>query len=173
MFPFVLQRKEKKFEKKENPKQNLYFWAILFAVIALAIYASNQWQKNNENDKLVLEKARLKKFEKDSARLENCVQYVLYASKDGFYPCHSCSDSVQIFLHKGEVWYYGETCYETSRYDEDFRRNSGLNFFVQYRGNKHQVILEQKRKIYHYPLLPEAVNRKFSIIRPPGNKNDN
>lgn len=174
MFPSVSQRKEKIIEeKKKKPKQNLWFWVMLVFVVLLGIFAANEWQKNKKNQKVVLEKKRQKKFEKDSVRLENCVQYALLAAEDGFFTCYSCLDSVQIFLRHGEVWYYGETCYEKSRYSEQTLKAKNLLMLVQYRGNKQQVILEQKRKIYAYPTLPEALKRKIDLIRPPGNKTDN
>lgn len=144
---------------------------LVLVVLSALVYFSSQ---ENKNERIIRIKAENdEKFKKDSARLNDCVQYVLLASDSGFYPCYSCEDSTQIFLNKNEVWYYGETCYEEERYPRRFYEDNGLIFFVENRKNKQDVLLEQKRKIYEYINLSENIKRNKPLSRPPGNKRTN
>ncbi|NBC05605.1 MAG: hypothetical protein GVY26_00245 [Bacteroidetes bacterium] len=47
-----------------------------------------------------------------------------------------------------------------------------LIYVPQFKGDYAACLKEEKRKIYYYPLLPEALNRSVRLLRPPGNKND-
>lgn len=144
---------------------------LVLVVLSALVYFSSQ---ENKNERIIRIKAENdEKFKKDSARLNDCVQYVLLASDSGFYPCYSCEDSTQIFLNKNEVWYYGETCYEEERYTKNFYAEKKLIFRSQYFGSKYDVLIAQKKKIYEYILLTENVSRFIPLIRPPGNKRSN
>jgi len=45
-------------------------------------------------------------------------------------------------------------------------------FVPQYEGTEQECLIEEKRKIYDYPNLPECRKRSIVLMRPPGNKID-
>jgi hypothetical protein len=158
----------------QKPKQHSFLkYVLAIAAVSAVIYFSYKWLKIEKSGNVELSDERLNEFLQDSAMLNDCVQYALIASKDTIYPCYSCADSLSIFLKINETWYIGETCYGEERYPKSYYEKMNLNFVIQHTGNKYEVLLEQKRKIYQYPLLPESQKRPFSLPRPPGNKQDN
>lgn len=103
--------------------------------------------------------------------LDFCVQYALITTEAGYYPCYGCS-SGQIYLYSGEVWKYGKTCNgEKGRYSNGLPFPN-LKFVVQLEGTETMCLIEEKRKIYAYPALPECLKRNIKLLRPPGNKID-
>ena len=116
---------------------------------------------------------------------ENCEQYVLTVLKSGYYPVLRWGVPVaadSIWLNMGEVWKYGKTCNgELNRYPGQIYYSDGkwflntdeLRYQVQFRGSEKDCLVEEKEKIYNYPLLPECVLRSRKLIRPAGQKNDN
>lgn len=118
---------------------------------------------------------RQSKLEKELNEIDNAQQYGLYAAIPGNYPCYTCPDGAKtIFLYRNEVWKYGITRKgEKTRYPGDMLSNSKLIYVVEFEGDYAQCLKEEKRKIYNYPLLPEALKRKVKLFRPPGNVQDN
>ena len=123
--------------------------------------------------------------------LPNCKQYVLIAKKAGMYPIlqttHHNRPEIKgwIWLNVGEVWRYGTTIYnQKKRYPNDvyFVSKDGttvltdveLEYEIQVEGTMKAVLIEEKIKIYTYPLLPECIARVKSgedfLSRSPGNK---
>jgi hypothetical protein len=119
----------------------------------------------------VLHPERLAKMEREIEKLDEAEQYALLAAAEGWYPCFNCLDA-QIFLLAGEVWKYGVTTNGSSRYSESFYATNRLLYFSQFKGTLQECLQEEKRKIYHYAILPENVKRQRPLLRPPGNKND-
>ena len=127
--------------------------------------------------KLSIERAakkaqEIERIESHSYKYDNCVQYALIATKDGWFPCYHCGFEDSIYLYKSEVWKYGKTCK-----GEDVRYSSGLpieglRFQIQFEGTEKECLLMEKEKIYNYPNLPECLKRKIILIRPAGNKID-
>ncbi len=87
-----------------------------------------------------------------------------------------------IYLNFQEVWKYGKTCIgEIGRYPGQVYYYDGkyildqedLQYVVQLVGGEEECLVEEKTKIYNYPLLPECLIRKRKLIRPSGNKIDN
>ena len=77
-----------------------------------------------------------------------------------------------IFLYKDEVWKYGKTCNgESGRYTSGLPFQN-LRYLSEFTGNEQECLLEEKRKIYAYPSLPECQKRNFILLRPAGNKID-
>ena len=114
---------------------------------------------------------RKKKMKKEIADLDNAEQYVLIAQHNGFYPCFHCSTG-RIFLKRGEVWKYGTTIKgQIGRYRKSLAQRE-LFYEIQFIGNIRDCLIEEKLKIYNYPLLKECLSRKEKLIRPPGNKVD-
>ncbi len=114
---------------------------------------------------------RKEKLKKELKDLDNAEQYALIVMKDGVYPCYNCKND-KIYLKKGEVWRYGVTIKtQKGRYKSGLPEK-GLMYVIQFRGTIRDCLVEEKIKIYNYPLLPENLNRKEKIIRPPGNKVD-
>ncbi len=154
--------------KFNNPK----FWILGLLLLFLMAYWIYNQKINKENFEKIAQE-RKEKFTADSARMEECVQYALLADSSKMYPCYACEGTDSIFLKVGEVWYYGETCYENSRYSDNELIRNNLLFKIQDRGSKQKMILSQKRKIYDYIHLPENRIREEILIRPPGNTLDN
>ncbi|MFN8254166.1 MAG: hypothetical protein U0W24_00660 [Bacteroidales bacterium] len=102
---------------------------------------------------------------------EFCVQYALITTEAGNFPCYNCS-SGSIYLNPGEVWKYGKTCNgQSGRYPNGFPVPN-LKFVIQFEGTESMCLIEEKRKIYSYPALPECLKRNIKLLRPPGNKID-
>jgi len=100
-----------------------------------------------------------------------CVQYALVATTSGNFPCYNCS-SGNVYLFAGEIWKYGKTCNGASGRYPNGLPFPDLKFVIQFEGTEEQCLIEEKRKIYAYPTLPECQNRKIKLLRPPGNKID-
>jgi len=101
-----------------------------------------------------------------------CEQYALVARVSGWYPCYNCGTETKIFLNKGEVWKYGKTCNGSIKRYPNGLPDNNLEYFIQFRGTEDACLIEEKRKIYNYPNLPECIARKIKLLRPPGNKID-
>lgn len=129
----------------------------------------------DEEGNASLHPERQAKLKKELDEIDNAQQYGLYAAIPGNYPCYTCSDGAKtIFLYRNEVWKYGITRKgEKIRYPGDMLSNSKLIYVVEFEGDYAQCLKEEKRKIYNYPLLPEALKRKVKLFRPPGNVQDN
>ncbi len=166
--------------------RNLFIF-LIFAITVITAYLIVYEDGTHE-----LTKERVKKFERAIRRTVkrkhkkiDCEQYVLKAAKSAWYPLLQWGKAVaqdSIWLNEGDVWKYGITCVgEMGRYPGQIYYNDGkylldrsrLSFFTQLRGTEKECKIEEKRKIYNYPLLPEYIARKRKIIRPPGHKNDN
>lgn len=142
-------------------------------MIVAAYHAWEEYVELDDEGNLRIATWREEKYRKDSLKLENCTQYALLAHKSGSYPCYTCPDSGYVFLNKDEVWYYGETCLgEKGRYGSSLDDLS-VKFVPQFFGDKTACILEQKKKIIYYPILPENLARKKRLARPPANPVDN
>ncbi len=123
---------------------------------------------------------RLRKLEAELAGIlsktltgKTCVQYVLFATANDWYPCHN---GTMIYLKVGEVWKYGKTCIgEQRRYGDLTERN--LSFIPQFTGTEQMCLIVEKIKIYNYFVHPENIKRAYEngnppLLRPPGNKID-
>ncbi len=112
--------------------------------------------------------------------LPNCEQYVLRVKIAGMYPVlqrtHNGLPEIKeyIWLNVGEAWRCGATAYgEARRYPSGvfFVSKDGtciltdkkLKYSVEFRGTMSEVLIEEKIKLYSYPLLPECVARVMSI----------
>ena len=114
-------------------------------------------------------------LEKQLEELEQAEQYVLLARTDGAYICYNCSSGT-CFLKKGMVWKYGVTRKGVSnRYPGEWLSDMRLGYIVQVRGTVYECLIEEKQKIFLYPLHLDNQIRKPAdrMARPPGNKNDN
>jgi len=141
--------------------------------LVLFIYFSFEKSvKKDQNGKIIgISEAQQEKFRADSLKLSNCVQYVLRARNNGFYA--RCDGQGKVFLLAGEVYKYGVTCEKnaTERYPKSFYEENNLEFLPQFYGNVYQCQVEEKRKLYHYPALPENLKRPENerLILPIGN----
>ena len=114
----------------------------------------------------------IERIESRSYTKDNCVQYALVATKNGWFPCYKCGNRDSIYLFEDEIWKYGKTCNT-----EQIRYSSGLplenlRFRIQFEGTEQECLIEEKEKIYNYPNLPECLKRNFYLERPAGNKID-
>ncbi len=127
--------------------------------------------------KLSIERAKKKaqeieRVESHSYKYDNCVQYALVAAENGWFPCYNCGTVDSIYLYKNEVWKYGKTCKgENVRYANGLPAKL-LVFEVEFEGTEKECLIEEKKKIYNYPNLPECLKRNIVLIRPAGNKID-
>lgn len=119
-----------------------------------------------------LQPGRLEKMEKELNKLDEAEQYALVATIAGWYPCFNCPDTTHIYLLPGEIWKYGVTTNGPDRYPKSFYQENKLQYLAQFKGTLQECLREEKRKIYHYPILPENIKRRKPILRPPGNKKD-
>ncbi len=164
----------------------------MFVFLIFALAAIISYLIINEEGTLELPEVRVIKLKKAVKRTEkrkhkrkNCEQYVLFAAKSGNFPVLKWGELVakdSIWLNVGEVWKYGITCVgELVRYPGQIYYNDGkwlldntvLRYQAQFKGTEKKCKIEEKRKIYNYPLLPECIARKRKFERPPGHKNDN
>ncbi len=164
----------------------------LFVFLIFALAAIISYLIINEEGTLELPEVRVIKLKKAVKRTEKrkhkkiyCEQYVLRAIKSAWYPLLHWGVAVakdSIWLNKNEVWKYGITCVgELRRYPGQIYYSDGnkilnrfdLVYVTQFKGTEKECKIEEKRKIYNYPLLLECVARKIKLERPPGCKNDN
>jgi hypothetical protein len=152
---------------KTSPPKS-YKNALVIMTVLLSLFAAYKITKQN----LSLSPERQAKLDRELEELDNSEQYVLRASRDGWYPCYSCPTKNRIFLLKDEVWKYGVTRKgEKGRYGK-WHIKQGLYYLVQYQGTLQECLRQEKIKIYNYALLPENLRREQQLIRPPGNKRD-
>jgi len=139
----------------------LLFIVSALAVVSIAIPINRILKRDKEIERI---------NEKDY-RLKACMQYALVVTKDGWFTCYNCAEG-KIYMHIGEVWKYGKTCfYETGRYPSGLP-HPFLTFQPQYYGTEKDCLIIEKEKIYVYPTLPECLKRSIKLLRPPGNKID-
>lgn len=70
------------------------------------------------------------------------------------------------------LWKYGVTNQgERQRYTTQFLRQPQLRYVVQFSGTYSQCLVEEKRKLFEYPILPENLARPDSLklVLTPGN----
>ena len=143
---------------------------IFVPVLGLLAMALAFWLTPQRQQKMETEIKGIQGKERHTDKL--CEQYALVAAIDGWYPCYNCGISKTIFLRAGEVWKYGKTCNgEKGRYQDGLPQDN-LIYAKQFTGTEEECLIEEKRKIYNYPNLPECILREIKLIRPPGNKID-
>jgi len=123
------------------------------------------------NDEPRLTPKRQEELKKQIEEIEDAEQYALKSEISGWYDCYHCP-SGKIFLTAFSVWKYGVTRKgEKVRYSKDFLGKGRLRYEIQFRGDYAQCLIEEKRKLFHYPLLPENLLRPDSLklVLPPGN----
>jgi hypothetical protein len=144
---------------------------LIFIVMALTFADVIVWEDGVPK----LHPKRVQKFEKEKKEVEEAEQYALLAKNAGWYPCLICL-SGKIYLLKNEVWKYGVTRKGVKiRYGLSKIAGKNLIYVPQMTGHYAVCIIEEKRKIYNYPLLPENLKRPDSLrlVYPPGNRQDN
>lgn len=156
--------------KFPNGKKILLIFCAIGGIFLF--YKGVDFLEKDEDGNIRISKERQEKMERELEEYEHAEQYVLLAEKDDFYPCLNCKNGGRIFLFQGEVWKYGVTTKkQTGRYPNGLPAES-LIYLVQFKGNIHQCLVEEKRKIYQYPVLPENLKRIVPLLRPPGNQRD-
>lgn len=139
----------------------------LLVLAALTFWEVIEWI----NDEPRLTTKRQEELKKQIEEIEEAEQYALKAEVPGWYNCYLCSGG-KIFLNTFSIWKYGVTRKgEKVRYSKDFLGKGRLRYEVQFRGNYAQCLIEEKRKLFNYPLLPENLQRPDSLklVLPPGN----
>lgn len=114
------------------------------------------------------------KLAKEKREIEVAEQYALIAKFPGIYNCFTCP-SKTIYLLPGNVWKHGVTRKEEAiRYGLTNLSNANLYYKTQFVGNYAACLIEEKIKLYYYPLLPENMTRPdtLRLIYPPGNTQD-
>jgi len=137
--------------------------------------------RKKENGSYELRPEREAKLDRDIKRLgENAEQYVLLAKSDGPYLCLHCPRHT-FYLYKGEIAKVGTTIQGEDRYTSNWLQSMNLTYFVEFRGNVHQVLEKEKIRIGHYPLTnenllrpdyPEEGTERYKLARPPLNTKD-
>lgn len=147
-------------------------WKILGGT-TLLLFMALQWADVVEwaDGSFRLKHKRAAAFEKQKNALENAEQYALVARTPGYYECLHCIAGV-VFLNSLDVWKYGVTNQgEKARYTVEYLNSRNLLYVTQFRGDYLQCLMEEKRKLFYYPLLPENLVRPDSLklLLPPGN----
>jgi len=149
-------------------------WLLLGSVfLVFVMYFSYQKSvKKDKNDQIVdISENQKQKFRADSLKLMNCVQYALIARNDGFY--ERCDGQGKVFLFKSEIYKYGVTCHKVpqNRYSTKYYTENNVLFVQQFIGHRAACEIEEKRKLYYYPALPENIKRPENqrLILPIGN----
>jgi len=158
--------------KPKNPFSIVWLFLGIIFLTFLVYFSYEKSVRKNENKHVVdISEAQKEKFRADSLKLTNCVQYVLRAKINGFY--ERCDGKGKVFLLQGEVYKYGSTCEVNSkdRYVKSFYEENKVEMFPQFYGNLFECQVEEKRKLYQYPALPENVKRPENerLILPVGN----
>jgi len=157
---------------KPSGKSPLHF-IIALVILACVGLATKHFIEKDKDGNPQLAEWRQEKLQKELNDLDEAEQYVLVAKRNGTFPCYSCPNSTTIELEIWEIWRYGVTSKgEKGRYRNSLE-GTNLMYLVQFEGNIAECMKEEKRKIYHYALLPENLKRAVPLIRPPGNKQDN
>ena len=146
---------------------------LLLSIISLIAMAALQWADVVEfvDGEWRLKPKREAKRDKQIRKIDEAEQYALVANIPGYYECLHCSFK-RIFLKYNEVWKYGVTNQgEKQRYTTQFLEQRRLRYVIQFSGTYSQCLVEEKRKLFEYPLLPENLARPDSIklVLPPGN----
>jgi len=87
------------------------------------------------------------------------VTYALVATKDTVYPDVR---NGKTYLHKGEVWKYGETIQGRKRYTNKFYKTNNLEMQRLFRGSQMEIKVMEKMYLYDYFI------QNWTL--PPGNK---
>lgn len=162
-------------EGRDNRRALLVVYMLITAV--LVVLMALDWKEVVRwvGDTAEVSPEHLRKLDKEIREIEYADQYVLRAQVDGWYECLTCA-SKKIFLHAGEVWKYGVTRMGMSgRYGSEYLAQKNVAFFVQFSGDYAQCLIEEKKKLYFYPVLPENLARADSLrlTYPPGNSRSN
>jgi hypothetical protein len=154
---------------------SVYFASLIFAKSALEEVIDDElvWQevKDLPVDTALIAKmiAEIEGIKRKTRVGELCEQYVLYASKSGYYPCFHSSDKL-IYLQVGEVWKIGKTCLPIrDRYPSGLPVDD-LLYFPEFRGSAMQCLIVEKVRLYAYVSSSENLKRKYPLSLPPGNK---
>jgi hypothetical protein len=94
---------------------------------------------------------------------------------EGWYDCLTCPTG-KVFLYPHNIWKYGVTRKgENRRYGLKTLSKEGLYYQVQFVGDYAGCLIQEKIKIFNYPLLPENLARPnhLRLVYPPGNRQDN
>ncbi len=177
-------------EEISKIRKTSFRYLFIFFIFAIAIITTYLIIHEDETHELT--KERVKKFEKAIRRIvfrrhnkENCEQYALVAVRSAWFPLLKWGEVVasdSILLNEGEIWKYGKTCLgELGRYpgqiyysdDKWLLDRRKIRYERQFIGSEKECLIEERKNIYNYPLLPECIKRKRKLIRPPGSKNDN
>ena len=147
-------------------------WKILGGTTLLMVMVL-QWADVVEwvDGSFRLKPKRQAAFEKQKKAVENAEQYALLARAPGYYECLHCLTGL-VFLNRFEVWKYGVTDQgEKVRYSVNYLDSRNLLYSIQFQGDYAQCLMEEKRKLFYYPLLPENLARPdpLKLLLPPGN----
>jgi len=174
-------------ESGKNPKP--YAWIVVlfltFALVVGYVWYAPDGEPQLAPDRKVKRDSSIGRTYERHRKKENCEQYVLTAARAMWFPVLkrgevNATDS--IWLNVGEVWRYGKTCftdeirYKGRIYYKDAKYKltpTELQYSVEFRGTETECLVQEKTKIYNYPLLPECIKRARKLMRPAGNKIDN
>jgi hypothetical protein len=161
-------------EEKQKPDYFIWFLLVsLFLVVCAGISEFEKFTTIDEKGNLQISEKRLNKLHQDTLKFQKSEQYALIALETGYYPCLTCRDTTMILLYKNEVWRYGVTMNgKEVRYSKSTFRN--LVYIVEFCGTLQQCLIEERKKIVMYPLLPENLKRSAEkrLGRPPANPYD-
>lgn len=161
------EKENKNFEDIQSRSVKPVFGIVILVLAAMTFWKVVEWI----NGEPALTTKRQDELKKQIEEIEDAEQYALKAEVSGRYDCYFCPGR-KIFLNAFSIWKYGVTRKgEKVRYSKDFFGKGMLRYEVQFRGDYAQCLIEEKRKLFNYPLLPENLQRPDSLklVLPPGN----
>jgi hypothetical protein len=172
--PKIAPKQDLEPQKPDRFRRFLIWVALPVLSTALILFMALKYDEIvvEKDGNAVLSEKRLKQLDKQLKQLDEAEQYVLLATEAGWYICLNCA-SGKIFLHAGEVWKYGVTIKrQGGRYTSEYLYHNNLEYLVEFRGTIHACLIQEKVKIFYYPMLPENMNRPTGqrLAHPPGNK---
>ncbi|MEM0992630.1 MAG: hypothetical protein AAGI49_06310 [Bacteroidota bacterium] len=167
----VTKKRSKKI-KRQTPPPKRPSWLLWITLLVAMAGTFHEYVIKRDDGSYELSTERQEKLNRELEELEEGVQYALIALTSKEYLCYNCGVEKTIFLNAGEVWKYRYTS-KKIRYTDTFLNKMQLKFYPQFESPLVECMKEEKRKTYHYPLLPENLLRSLPLPRPPGNKQDN
>jgi len=156
-------------ETKQENKPKFPFLLVLLILIAATI-TWKEITKQKANGEWTLTEPFVEQVLNELEKTEVCETYVLTAASSGSYLCKHCPRGTY-YLHAGEVYKYGMTCTQYSRYQSSWLAQMRLNYTVVFRGDLKTARAAEIKLLGKYPILPENLARPIDnrLALPPGN----
>ena len=164
--------------KKQNYRPPYNFLPIILILCISLVILDFAFKKiNNNPDVKIIESGKLilgehedSMLKKELEQFENCVQYAIVATISGYFDCHKCPFGItKVWLNKGEIWKYGESCQIEKRWPQSKLEPLFLLREDQIKGDIKITKQAEREKLRKYKLLQESRKKEGWFMLPPGN----